>query len=296
MLKPLRSMRKALAAGLTATVLGFGASTAAAEEPIEIGWTAWSDAEFVTKVAKQLLEERMGYDVKLTMADIGVQYQGIANGDLDIMLMSWLPVTHQNYWKKFAGKVVNLGPLYTDAKLGWAVPGYVPEDKVSSIEDLKKSGIAEKFDNKVQGIDPGAGLMQASETAMEEYGLDNMDLVSASGAAMTAAYGRAVRRDEWIVVTSWSPHWMHAKWDTRYLEDPKGTLGKKERIHALARKGFYQDYPTEVVNFLTRMYIPLDQLQNAMLDASESSYKEAVANYIEDHPKRVNYWVTGEFQ
>jgi len=296
MLKSIRRVRKTLAAGMVAALMGVGANTAAAEEPIEIGWTAWSDAEFVTKLAQTLLEERMDYEVKLTMADIGVQYQGIANGDLDVMLMSWLPVTHQSYWEKFAGKVVNLGPLYTDAKLGWAVPSYVPEDKVSSIEDLKDPEIAEKFDNKVQGIDPGAGLMQASEKAMEEYGFDNMELVSASGAAMTAAYGRAVRRDQWIVVTSWSPHWMHAKWDTRYLEDPKGSLGKKERIHALARKGFYQDYPTEVVNFLTRMYIPLDQLQNAMLDASENSYEEAVENYIDEHSKRVNYWVTGEFQ
>jgi len=296
MLKPIQRVRKTLAAGMVAALMGVGANTAAAEEPIEIGWTAWSDAEFVTKLAQTLLEERMDYEVKLTMADIGVQYQGIANGDLDVMLMSWLPVTHQSYWEKFAGKVVNLGPLYTDAKLGWVVPSYVPEDQVSSIEDLKDPEIAEKFDNKVQGIDPGAGLMQASEKAMEEYGFDNMELVSASGAAMTAAYGRAVRRDQWIVVTSWSPHWMHAKWDTRYLEDPKGSLGKKERIHALARKGFYQDYPTEVVNFLTRMYIPLDQLQNAMLDASENSYEEAVENYIDEHSKRVNYWVTGEFQ
>jgi glycine betaine/proline transport system substrate-binding protein len=296
MLKSIRRVRKTLAVGMVAALMGVGANTAAAEEPIEIGWTAWSDAEFVTKLAQTLLEERMDYEVKLTMADIGVQYQGIANGDLDVMLMSWLPVTHQSYWEKFAGKVVNLGPLYTDAKLGWAVPSYVPEDKVSSIEDLKDPEIAEKFDNKVQGIDPGAGLMQASEKAMEEYGFDNMDLVSASGAAMTAAYGRAVRRDQWIVVTSWSPHWMHAKWDTRYLEDPKGSLGKKERIHALARKGFYQDYPTEVVNFLTRMYIPLDQLQNAMLDASENSYEEAVENYIDEHSQRVNYWVTGEFK
>ncbi|HKL76809.1 MAG TPA: glycine betaine ABC transporter substrate-binding protein [Gammaproteobacteria bacterium] len=296
MLKSIRRVQKTLAAGVVAAAMGLGATSAAAEEPIEIGWTAWSDAEFVTRMAKQLLEERMGYDVKLTMADIGVQYQGIANGDLDVMLMSWLPVTHQSYWEKFAGDVVNLGPLYTDAKLGWAVPSYVPEDQVSSIEDLKKADIAEKFGSKVQGIDPGAGLMQASEKAMEEYDLGKVDLVSASGAAMTAAYGRAVRRDEWIVVTSWSPHWMHAKWDTRYLEDPKGSLGKKERIHALAREGFYQDYPTEVVNFLTRMYIPLDQLQNAMLDASEDSYEEAVSNYIEDHPKRVKYWVTGEFQ
>ena len=50
---------------------------------------------------------------------------------------------------------------------------------------------------------------------------------------MTAALRRAARRDEWIVVTGWSPHWMFAKWKLRYLEDPKGVLGGLERVHAL---------------------------------------------------------------
>ena len=103
---------------------------------VRIGWTAWADAEFVTNLTKRVLEDRLHYDVELVMADVGIQYQGLADGSLDLMLMAWLPKTHQNYWKKVAGKVVNLGPLYTGAKLGWAVPDYVPKDQVSSVADL----------------------------------------------------------------------------------------------------------------------------------------------------------------
>jgi glycine betaine/proline transport system substrate-binding protein len=267
-------------------------------KPIKIGWTAWSDAEAITKIARQILEEKMGYDVELVMSDIGVQYQALKTGDIDIMLMSWLPVTHQNYWKKYAKDVVNLGPLYTRAKLGWVVPNYVPKDKVNSIEDLKDKDVAEKLENKITGIDPGAGLMQASEKAMKEYGLSKAgyDLVASSGAGMTAALARAIDKEEWIVVTGWSPHWKFAKWDLRYLEDPKGTLGGRERIHALTRKGFYQDVPYEVFEFFTRMYIPLSELEAVMLQASNSSYKDAVDTYIEEHPERVHYWMTGELK
>ena len=296
MFKNLRKLTIVLS-GLLLFCLMMAPMSAMAKKSVNIGWTAWSDAEAITKIAKQLLEERMGYDVNLTMADIGIQYQGIAKGDLDIMLMSWLPVTHQNYWAKYADKVVNLGPLYTRAKLGWVVPEYIPEDMVSSIEDLKKPEVKEKL-NKITGIDPGAGLMQASEKAMEEYGLSDAgyNLVSASGAGMTAALSRAIRRDEWIVVTGWSPHWKFAKWDLRYIDDPKGVLGGRERIHALARKGFYQDVPYEVFEFFTRMFIPLSELEAVMLEATESDYESAVDNYIKNHPKRVNYWVTGEFE
>ncbi|MBL28551.1 MAG: glycine/betaine ABC transporter substrate-binding protein [Rhodospirillaceae bacterium] len=281
---------------LAAALVVAGASlgpAAAQDKEITIGWTAWSDAEAVTKLATKILEDRMGYTVNMTMADIGIQYQGVANEDLDVMLMSWLPVTHQNYWKKFAGEVVNLGPLYTRARLGWVVPAYVPENQVSSIADLKKDGIADKFGDKIQGIDPGAGLMQASENAIEEYGLDDYELISASGAAMTAALDRAIRRDEWIVVTGWSPHWMFARWDLRYLKDPKHVLGGLERVHVLARKGLYQDHP-DVAEFLTRMYLPLDDLEAMMFEANETSYEEAVDNYIANNKARIDYWVTGE--
>ena len=296
-----RMKKTAMVLCVTALLGLFCAPVAQAQDydkPIKIGWTAWSDAEAITKIAKQLLEEKMGYDVELVMSDIGVQYQALKSGDIDIMLMSWLPVTHQNYWKKYANDVVNLGPLYTRAKLGWVVPNYVPEDKISSIADLTDEDIAAKLDRKITGIDPGAGLMQASEKTMQEYGLTDAgyDLVASSGAGMTAALARAIEKEEWIVVTGWSPHWKFAKWDLRYIDDPKGTLGGRERIHALARKGFYQEVPYEVFEFFTRMFVPLSELEAVMLEASNSSYEEAVDKYIQEHPERVNYWMTGEFK
>ena len=278
--------------------VGPAAQAANYDKPIKIGWTAWSTAEANTKLIKAILEDKMGYDVELIMSDIGIQYQGLSTGDIDLMLMAWLPTTHQNYWKKFAGKVVDLGPIYTRARLGWVVPDYVPQDKVNSISDLTDPDVADKLNNKITGIDPGAGLMQASEKAMEEYGLSDAgyELLSSSGAGMTAALSRAIKRDDWIVATGWSPHWKFAKWDLRYLEDPKGLLGGKERIHCLARKGFYQDVPYEVFEFFVRYNIPIDDLEALMLEARNTSYEEAANAYIKNNPKRIKYWMTGEFE
>jgi glycine betaine/proline transport system substrate-binding protein len=265
----------------------------AAKEPIKIGWTAWSDAEAVTKLAKKVIETRLDQPVELVLADIGIQYQGVAKGDLDAMMMSWLPVTHASYMEKVGDKIVPLGILYTNARLGWVVPDYVPEDQVRTIEDLKKEDVKKKLGGKIQGIDPGAGLMQASEKTIGAYGLDGYQLVSASGAAMTAALKRAIDRKEWIVVTGWSPHWKFAQWKLRYLEDPKGTLGGLERVHVMARQNFYQDHP-KVAEFFARMYLPLDELQAIMFEASKSSYEKAVDDYIAANKERIDYWVTGE--
>jgi glycine betaine/proline transport system substrate-binding protein len=273
-------------------LLVFGLNfSVAAKETIKIGWTAWSDAEFVTKLAKRVLEERMGYQVELLQTDIAPQYQGLATGSIDIMLMSWQPNTHEDYIKKVCTKVVNLGLLYTHARLGWAVPAYIPKSELSSITDLAKDSVRDKLDGTITGIDPGAGLIRLSEKAIKDYGLD-YELQLSSGAGMTAALERAVRRKQWIVVTAWSPHWMFGAYDLRYLKDPKGGLGSFERVHALARMGFFQDH-VNAAGFFSRMQISIDDLQKAMYDAQQTSYEQAVTNYIRANEKRISYWVTG---
>ncbi|WP_024327087.1 glycine betaine ABC transporter substrate-binding protein [Thioalkalivibrio sp. AKL19] len=282
---------------LTSTLLGgvlaasMGLSTAQAAD-IQIGWTAWSDAEFVTKLAERVIEDEMGYSVELIQTDIAPQYQGLASGDIDMMLMAWLPGTHADYMDRVGQDVVNLGPLYGNARLGWVVPDYIPEDELGSIEDLKKDSVRDRLDGRITGIDPGAGLTRLSEEAIETYGLDGYDLQISSGAGMTSALERAIRRDEWIVVTGWSPHWKFGAYDLRYLEDPEGALGSFERIHALAREGFAEDYH-DVAMMISRMHIDLETLEDAMFFAQENSYDDAVERFINDHPQYVNYWVSG---
>jgi len=277
-------------------LIGLGLSVVLAApvqaQDIRIGWTAWSDAEFVTKLADQILEERLDQNVELVQTDIAPQYQGVASGDIDVMMMSWLPDTHSDYMDSVGSDLVSLGILYGYARLGWAVPTYIPESEVSSIEDLNNADVRKKLKGTITGIDPGAGITRLSKKAIEDYGLD-YDLQISSGAGMTAALDRAVKRDEWIVVTAWSPHWMFGAYDLRYLEDPKGTLGSYERIHAMARKGFYQDNP-EAALFLSRMHLDIDELQAAMYNAQDTSYEEAVSKFIDENPELIDYWVTGK--
>jgi glycine betaine/proline transport system substrate-binding protein len=257
---------------------------------IRIGWTAWSDAEAVTNIAREVLEKRLGYKVELVMTDIGLQYAGVARGNLDVMLMAWLPTTQKAYWDKVSGDVVDLAVLYDHAKLGWAVPNYVPESEVSSISDLAKPSVRERLHGMIQGIDPGAGLMRASERALADYALTGYRLQSASDAGMIVSLDRALKRNEWIVVTTWSPHWMFARYPVRYLADPKRSFGGDEAIHALARKGFEADFP-KATAFLKRFKLTIPELEALMLRAKDSSYHDEAVAWIQAHPQRVEQWL-----
>jgi glycine betaine/proline transport system substrate-binding protein len=280
--------------GVAAALAGSLATTALAQDtaPVKIGWSAWSDAEFVTKLAAKLIKDELGQEVELVQTDVAPLYQGVSRGDLDAMMMAWLPQTHADYFARVKDKVETLGTVYDGAKLGWIVPAYVPEDAIGSIEDLAKDEVQEKLGGTVQGIDPGAGLTRLSEQALKDYDLSGYKLQISSEAGMLTTVDRAIRSESWFVATSWSPHWMFGKYDIRYIEDPKGALGEAEHVDILARQGFKEDNP-KVAEFLSRMKLPIGDLEAAMFNAQETSYEAAVEKYIADHPDQVKAWLEG---
>ena len=283
-------MLKTTSRALTAMVLGASvAGTSAAADEVTIGWTAWSDAEFITKLAEKVLVDHGGYEVTLTQTDIAPQYQGIASGDIDAMLMSWQPGTHGDYLDGIAGEYIDLGPLYTGARLGWVVPDYIPEDELSSISDLKNDEVRDRLDGEITGIDPGAGLSNLSEQAMEDYALDGYDLQFSSGAGMTAALDRAIGRDEWIVVTGWSPHWKFGAYQLAFLDDPRGALGGAETIHALARLGFDEDHP-QIAAFIGCMDYDLEMLNDYLFIGRDESTEAAVDRFFEQETELISAW------
>ena len=260
--------------------------------PLKLGWSPWADAEVVSLMATQLIESELNQPVERVMADIGIQYQSVARGDLDLMLMAWLPGTHRDYWSKVRDRVLDLGPMYS-GRLGWIVPDYVPKEVIASIEQLQDPQLAARFDGRVQGIDPGSGLNQASLKALKQYGLTSMELVASSSAVMAAVLAQAIDEQRWLIATSWTPHWMFARYKLRFLDDPKGSFGATERIHAVARQGLDQLHPA-VTAFLSRFHLPESDLDGLLLQAQESSVETAVSTYLARHPNRVRYWTTGE--
>lgn len=265
------------AAGLA--VMSYGAQ--AAQDPVRIGWVNWADAEITAKLAQIAIEDQLKQPVKMVQADIGIQFQAMANGSIDLIPMVWLPNTHAVFVDKHKEKLEDLGVLY-EGRLGMAVPNSIPTSELSSIEDLKKPEIREKLGGRILSSEVGNGQYKLTQKAFEVYQLTGYKIVASSETGMLTEMDRGLKRDKWSVINAWSPHWMFSKWDLRYLDDPKKVLGENEQIHVIARKGFSEQYP-QVAAFFAHYKLPEGDLQKLMLQARDSSADKVVAEYYAAH-------------
>jgi glycine betaine/proline transport system substrate-binding protein len=252
---------------------------------VELLYVEWAGEVAATYVAQVLLEE-MGYSVTATSVSAAAMWEGIAAGAADAHLAAWLPGTHGEYLEQTEDRLEVLSPILEGARIGLLVPTYVDIDTVEEIEEH-----ADRFDNRIVGIDPGAGLMQATEEAIEVYGLDSVELIEGSDATMVAELDRAYNDEDWIVVTGWTPHIKEAMFDLKYLEDPELVFGEEEYVAAVVREGLAEDMP-EVYEFLDNFYWTPDQVASLMLinDEGGDPYDNAKA-WVEDNRDIVEDWL-----
>nr|WP_096911886.1 glycine betaine ABC transporter substrate-binding protein [Neobacillus jeddahensis] len=168
-------------------------------------------------------------------------------------------------------------------------------DKTTTEDDGGKTeaSVGDSVDYKIIGIDPGAGLMKATAKAVDEYGLDEWKLVEGSSAAMTASLKKAYDKKEPIIVTGWTPHWMFAQYDLKYLEDPKGVFGEDESIHTIARKGLKDDLPDAYKVLDQFNWTPDDMgvVMNGIANGDDP--EEAAAEWVKENTDKVSEWTNG---
>jgi glycine betaine/proline transport system substrate-binding protein len=245
-------------------------------------FSGWAEDVAVSNVWKEVLEKK-GYNVTLETTTAGPGFTGLSKGDYDVNFDAWLPNTHKAYWEKYGDKLDNLGPWYEKAPLTLAVNKDAPID---SIADLAAN--ADKFDNKIVGIEPGAGETGVvKDSVIPAYGLEKMDFITSSTAAMLAELKKDIKNGDNVVVTLWKPHWAYNEFPLKDLKDPKGALGKPDSINTMVRKGFKDDYPT-LTKWFSNFSFPdkeLFDLENKLFNsgADESEYPQIVQDWLADH-------------
>jgi len=244
----------------------------------------WAEGIAITHLAKVALTDK-GYAPTIKPIEPGPIYASLAKGDCELFLDAWLPHTHQQYWEKFGQDIVKIGESFSNGTTGLVVPAYVEE---SSILDLQKAEVADKFEQKIYGIGSGAGIHKNTLKTIEAYDLP-FKQVTSSGPAMIAALEKAYNKKEPIIVTGWKPHFMWNRFDLKYLADPKD-IYPKDVMAILARQGFKADFP-KLADFFSRFNFPEQKLYDLMDTIKNSpSPEEGAKKWYEENKAMVNQW------
>jgi glycine betaine/proline transport system substrate-binding protein len=261
---------------------GGGSGSGGDDKTITLGYIpSWTDGLSTAYLLDQKLTEA-GYTVEHEeLADAGLLYTALAQGDVDIYPSAWPEVTHATYMEQYEGDIEDLGTYYDDAKLTFAVPEYTDVDSIADLPDN-----VDTFGGRIVGIESGAGLTEVTkEDVIPTYGLDEAgySLEESSTTAMLSELKKATDAKEDILVTLWRPFWANSSFPVKDLEDPEGALGEAEGLHFLGTEGFAEEHP-DVADWIGEIHLD---------DEQYGSLEDTVVNKHEGEPAAgVEEWLT----
>jgi len=234
-------------------VLSFGFSAQAQDKVIKMGSHTYVDTLPIALISKKVLELE-GYTVELTeFSEQGILFAALAKGDIE-MTPTYLNYVNYDNWKKYNRRLEKISVVTHGLYQCLVVPSYVP---INSIEEL--NSVKAQMGGKIIGIETGSGLYRETEQAVKAYGLD-YQVVAGSTPTAIAQLQSALERKAPIVTMLWDPTWMMAKFDVKFLKDPKGIFAPPQSMNWIASKGFSAKNP-HAREVLASIYIPIEDVR-----------------------------------
>ncbi len=215
----------------------------------------WSASRLNVEVAKNLIENELGYPVEITeVNENDAMFTGLSDGSLDAALEIWPSgVTDAENAYFDDGSVTNLGPLGAVGKIGWFVPSYVIADhpELATWEGYQTADAAALFATAETG-DQGRFLgTDPSYSQFDEQIITNLALpfevqFSGSEPATVAELDARASAGEPILMYWWTPTAAVAKYDLVNVALPAYT-DECGAAAAAADGGVDCDYPEDVL-------------------------------------------------
>jgi glycine betaine/proline transport system substrate-binding protein len=215
----------------------------------------WSASRLNVEVAKNIIENEMGYPVEITeVNENDAMFTGLADGTVDAVLEIWPSgVTAEENAYFDDGSVVHLGDLGAVGRIGWFVPSYVLDahPDLATWEGFVNPDNAALFSTAQTG-DKGRFLAtDPSYSQFDEQIITNLAMpfevqYSGSEAATIAELDARASAEEPVVMYWWTPTAAVAKYDLKKVELPAVT--DECTASASASDGGYAcDYPEDVL-------------------------------------------------
>ena len=272
-------------------------ATAANARTIVLGHINQSAYE-ATAIVIQTILERVGYNVAVKKGTNSVMFPMLAEGELDIFVAGSLPNEDATDWEEYKDNLVLVTPLYSDARLFWAVPAYVPASDVKGVADLAKPGVASKMDKIVRGPGADSTLMIRSAKVMQSYKLSQAGYQLSPGntADWIAGFNANIKAGKWFVMPLWQPHYLNMAAKLRILDEPKILLGEPDTAWLIAHKSAKQKMGPVGFGILKKMELSLKSVTEIdyRVNIGQLSPRDAARSWMGAHPYTIEYWIEPE--
>lgn len=216
---------------------------------IKIAVNPWTAAELNANIAKIILQEKMGFPVKLVPVDENSQWQALAKGEIHTSLEVW-PSGHKKDIQKYIiteKSVTNGGDLGPIGKIGWYIPSYLKDEhpELATWQGFKDPKNVALFSSvpggKGQFFTGDPTWVQYDSQIIKNLGLNFEVKILGSEDALIKAVDEAYNKKKPIVFYFWTPHWAESIYNLTPVALPPYT----DACYADLKNGVNCDYPAD---------------------------------------------------
>ncbi len=196
------------------------------KDPIKIVLNNWTSQLVLANVTGQLLQ-KIGYNVEYKPSDTQLQFTAIANGDMDYQVEVW----EGSMWPSFktaldTGGLIDAGSHNAVTREEWWYPTYA-EEVCPGLPDWKAlDACADKFATaetspKGRFVGPPADWGKHYSERIQALKMNFQEVAVGQAATLWAELQAAYDRKEPVVLFNWTPNFIEAKFEGKFVEFPE---------------------------------------------------------------------------
>ena len=195
------------------------------DEPIIIVQNNWTSQLVLSYVVGKTLED-MGYTVEYAPSDSQLQFQAMADNDMDFQVEAWEGSMKSAFEAAVENGMLDAGTHDAETREEWWVPKYVLDECPEATNWEGLNACAEQFATaetspKGRFVGPPADWGKNYADRVKSLEMDFEAINVGQAATLWAELQSAYDRKEPIVLFNWTPNFIESKFEGAFVDFPK---------------------------------------------------------------------------
>ena len=220
----MKNLLKGVALAALMLAPGMAVAEVESDEPIIIVQNNWTSQLVLSYVVGKTLEE-MGYTVEYAPSDSQLQFQAMADNDMDFQVEAWEGSMKSAFEKAAENGMLDAGTHSALTREEWWIPSYVLEKCPGAAYWEGLNRCAEMFATaetspKGRFVGPPADWGKNYSDRVKALEMDFEAINVGQAATLWAELQSAYDREEPIVLFNWTPNFIESKFDGVFVDFP----------------------------------------------------------------------------